>query len=286
MWHIVSGLLGFVYIQKLSSPPTNSIPEWPSPAAAPQITAPRPEDPPFSGWDVLRIALMMVVTLAVFSVGVVVVAHRLGMLRRTSPDEISHNVLLILPAQFLAYVVVFGFMYLLITRERRAPFWTAIRWNWPQSGWLGFAAVGVILAIAGQLISALLPIPKQLPIDQFFRTARDAYVMSLFSVTVAPFMEELLFRGLLYPVLARRLGVLWGVILTALPFALLHALQLAKSWGPLLVLFIVGLALTAVRAVTKSVAASMLVHIGYNLTLSVMLYIASDHFRHLERLAR
>ena len=229
----------------------------------------------------------MVVTLAVFSVGVVVVAHRLGMLRQTSPDEISHNVLLILPAQFLAYVVVFGFIYLLITRERRAPFWTAIRWNWPQqSGWLGFVAVGVILAITGQLISALLPIPKQLPIDQFFRTARDAYVMSLFSVTVAPFMEELLFRGLLYPVLARRLGVLWGVILTALPFALLHALQLAKSWGPLLVLFIVGLALTAVRAVTKSVAASMLVHIGYNLTLSAMLYIASGHFRHLERLAR
>ena len=72
---------------------------------------------------------MMVVTLAVFSVGVVVVAHRLGMLRRASPDEISHNVLLILPAQFLAYVVLFGFMYLLITRERRAPFWTAIRWH-------------------------------------------------------------------------------------------------------------------------------------------------------------
>jgi hypothetical protein len=31
------------------------------------------------------------------------------------------------------------------------------------------------------------------------------------------------------------------------------------------------------------VAASFLVHAAYNTTLFTMLYIASDHFRHLER---
>jgi membrane protease YdiL (CAAX protease family) len=51
------------------------------------------------------------------------------------------------------------------------------------------------------------------------------------------------------------------------------------------VLFLVGTALTAVRAVTRSIAASMLVHIGYNLTLFTMLFFASQHFHHFDRIS-
>jgi membrane protease YdiL (CAAX protease family) len=51
-----------------------------------------------------------------------------------------------------------------------------------------------------------------------------------------------------------------------------------------LVIFIVGLALTIARAVTKSVAASLIMHMAYNATLSVLLFIGTDGFRHLERL--
>jgi membrane protease YdiL (CAAX protease family) len=145
--------------------------------------------------------------------------------------------------------------------------------------------MGIVLAIAGQLLSAVLPVPKSLPIDQFFRTTAGAYVMAIFGVTVAPFVEELFFRGFLYPVLARRLGVAGGIVLTATAFALVHASQLAHAWGPLLVLFLVGTALTAVRAVTRSIAASMLVHIGYNLTLFTMLFFASQHFHHFDRIS-
>ena len=108
-------------------------------------------------------------------------------------------------------------------------------------------------------------------------------MMAIFGVTVAPFVEELFFRGFLYPVLARWLGVGLGIVLTAIPFALLHSAQLGNAWGPLVVLFVVGVVLTAVRAVTKSVASSMLVHIGYNLTLFSLLFVASGHFHHLEK---
>jgi hypothetical protein len=51
-----------------------------------------------------------------------------------------------------------------------------------------------------------------------------------------------------------------------------------------LVVFLVGVALTIVRARTKSVAASMLVHMAYNGTLSLALFVASSGFRHLEKL--
>ena len=102
---------------------------------------------------------------------------------------------------------------------------------------------------------------------------------------MAPLMEELFFRGFLYPVLARRIGTVASILFTAVAFGLLHGAQLKYSWA-VLVIFLVGVILTTVRALTKSVAASFLVHVGYNGTLSVLLFIATGGFRHLERLNR
>jgi membrane protease YdiL (CAAX protease family) len=51
-----------------------------------------------------------------------------------------------------------------------------------------------------------------------------------------------------------------------------------------LVIFMVGLALTITRAVTKSVAASLVMHMAYNGALSILLFVGTDGFRHLERL--
>ena len=41
---------------------------------------------------------------------------------------------------------------------------------------------------------------------------------------------------------------------------------------------------TITRARTGSVAASFLVHVGYNLMLFVLLFFTTDRFRHLERM--
>jgi membrane protease YdiL (CAAX protease family) len=124
--------------------------------------------------------------------------------------------------------------------------------------------------------------PKSTPFDQFFATPRDAYLMVIFSVSVAPLMEELFFRGLLYPVLARRVGTAWGVLLTALPFGLIHYAQY-RSWGAVLVICLVGVVLTVVRVMANSVAASFLVHVGYNGTLMLLSALATDGFRHMDK---
>jgi len=46
---------------------------------------------------------------------------------------------------------------------------------------------------------------------------------------------------------------------------------------------LVGVVLTTVRAVTKSVAASFLAHVGYNGALMVLAAWATDGFRHMEK---
>jgi hypothetical protein len=97
-------------------------------------------------------------------------------------------------------------------------------------------------------------------------------------------MEELFFRGFLYPVLARSIGMPIAIFLTALGFAVLHGWQLMFSWGPVLVIFLVGLVLTIVRAKTNSVAAGVLIHMAYNGAITIAMFAATDGFRHLEKL--
>jgi membrane protease YdiL (CAAX protease family) len=82
------------------------------------------------------------------------------------------------------------------------------------------------------------------------------------------------------------MGTVFAIVLTALGFGLIHAPQLGRAWGPVLVVFLVGLALTITRAVTKSVCPGLLMHAAYNFTLTSLLYIASGGFHHLDRLTQ
>jgi len=242
------------------------------------------ENPVWSGWDVLRIAVLTVASIFVFLLAITFAAQRL-LYPNLEPGEVARLPILSVLAQLLAYVLVLGFMVLLVQKERKQRFWSAIRWNWPRN-WAAYLLGGAVMAFALQALAHLLPMPKNLPIDRFFRTPTEAWVLSLFGVTFAPLLEELFFRGFLYPVLARRLGVAVAVILTALSFGLIHAPQLGRAWGPVLVVVLVGLTLTVIRAVSKSVAAGMLMHVAYNGTISVLLFVGTGGFRHLEKLSQ
>jgi membrane protease YdiL (CAAX protease family) len=147
----------------------------------------------------------------------------------------------------------------------------------------GFSLVGIgILMLGLDLLGRFLPMPKTTPFDQFFGRPTDAYLTAAFAVTLGPLMEELFFRGFMYPVLARRMGAFWGIILTALPFGLIHYVQY-RSWSAVFIIVLVGIVLTTVRAVTKSVSSSFLAHVGYNATLMVLAAWATDGFRHMEK---
>jgi len=95
-------------------------------------------------------------------------------------------------------------------------------------------------------------------------------------------MEEIFFRGFMYPVLARRMRTAWAIVLTALPFGLIHLPQYGWAWGAALVIVLVGVVCGVVRAVTRSVGASFLVHAGYNGTQMIIALVATHGFRHME----
>ena len=172
-------------------------------------------------------------------------------------------------------------MYRMVSNQSNGEVLESIRWNWPHHP-KAYLLAGSALEFCLLPLAYLLPMPKNVPIDEFFRTARDAYILSLFGILFAPLFEEILFRGFFYPVLARRFRAP-SVFFTSLAFASIHASQLKYSWGPVLVIFMVGVALTTVRALKKSVAATVLMHMAYNATIFLVTYIATDRFQHMER---
>lgn len=249
------------------------------------LPAPRPprsdENPVWNGWDVLQIAGFTLLILFLAQLAIVF-GMRHFILRHSSWLEIAQNPALALLAEFLTYIVVAMYMVLLVEGKYHVRFGDAIRWKWPGAAAFNFLAIGVLM-LGLDFIGRFLPMPKSTPFDQFFARPFDAYLTAIFAITLGPLMEELFFRGFLYPVLARRLGVFWGIVLTAIPFGLIHAVQYGYAWGAVLVIFMVGVVLTTVRAVTKSVGASFLAHVGYNGTLMVLSAIATGGFRHMEK---
>ncbi len=241
------------------------------------------ENPVWTVPDVMLMALVAFISLLVFTMLSFFTARNLPGLSRYSATDLAKSPLVLLPPETLAYLATFGFMVFLVRRRSWEPFWRQVKWNWPPNFFL-LGGTGVLLAILAESSSRFLPIPKSLPIDEYFRDRSSAYFMMVFGITVAPFFEELFFRGFLYPALFRPLKFWGALIVNSFLFALLHQEQLAHAWAPLFMLFIIGMVLTWVRARMQSVAASFLVHAFYNATLFATLFIGTGGFRHMERM--
>jgi uncharacterized protein len=254
------------------------------PLPAPVVSSSPREDPPFSGIEVAQIGLLLFVVPVLAAPFLVILVQKL-LYPKLSFTAVELKPWVLLGPQFVWFAVVA--LYLLDYAKSRfhQTLWQAIRWNWPKRRWPALVGIGILTLLALQALERLLPLPNKSPFDEFFDRPLDAYGFALLAIAFAPFMEEMFFRGFLYPVLARRLGVAVGVVLTASTFALIHVFEY-KAWGPVLIVFLVGLVLTLVRAKLKSVGASFIVHSIYNGVPIVGAIIATHGVPHLGRLLR
>ncbi|HEY6373043.1 MAG TPA: type II CAAX endopeptidase family protein [Candidatus Sulfotelmatobacter sp.] len=256
--------------------PNAAVTVAPVPAGPPPI-----ENPIWSGWDVLLIAGLTLVATLVLQL-LVIFGAVWFVYPHSSVADVAQKPILLLVSQFLIYVAVAACMVMLVEGRYRVAFWQAIRWNWPQSIWK-LLALGAAMLFTLGLLQSLLPMPKDTPFEHLFDQPRDAYLLAIIAVSIGPLMEELFFRGFMYPVLARRMGAAWGIVLTALPFGLIHLPQYGWAWGAALVIVMVGVVCGVVRAVTGSVGASFLVHAGYNGTQMIIALVYTHGFRHMEK---
>lgn len=167
--------------------------------------------------------------------------------------------------------IIFLFLFLMIRQYNGVPFWSSLRWRLLRARkhpaglvYAGCILSGIILAIFVSGTSYFAGEKNNLPIEQLFGTRADVIWLMIFAICVAPFFEETIFRGYLYPVFARKMGIPAGIIITGVLFGLMHAVQLWGGWTQIGLLALVGIILTVARARTGSVLASYLIHLSYN----------------------
>ena len=92
--------------------------------------------------------------------------------------------------------------------------------------------------------------------------------------------EELAFRGFLQPLLARSLGAAPAILLAAIPFGLLHYPEYGDSWRHALIIAAAGAAFGAMRQVTGSTKAAVLMHASYNAFFFLVMFADGKDLPH------
>jgi membrane protease YdiL (CAAX protease family) len=151
---------------------------------------------------------------------------------------------------------------------RRVPWW-----------WLIVSPVCLLamLAIISSIMAAIGAIQGQQFINPQFQMVTHGQplapvhlVLLLLSLAVAaPIVEELFFRGMLYPLLRRSTAPWLAVILNAAVFALAHGIPILLP-----VFFVSGVVFAMVRERANSVLPGMLIHALQNTLFVLTLYAA------------
>lgn len=200
-------------------------------------------------------------------------------------QSLAHNTLFLLGVQLVFYVLVFLYIYFLVVVRYRMRFWEGIQWGrLPARTVERYVILGVALTIAVQLLPAFLPDKAHFPLEKLFSTPTSSYAMAAFAVVVAPFMEELVFRGVLFSVFETRIGIVFAIVATAVLFAAMHVPEYRGAWDHVFLIFIVGLMLSLVRGLTHSLGPSVVLHVTYNACLMIGLFVATSHFRMMQGL--
>lgn len=172
-----------------------------------------------------------------------------------------------LTLQLFVYVFLVGALFLLISGKYGQPFWKALGWTLGFRGAVPSILAGPVLAVGVSVLGVALRSPEVPdPIRSMITSRISLAVVIAFGVVVAPFVEELIFRGFLFPLVARSIGPWPGMIATAILFALPHGAQNGWAWQQLTLIALAGVAFGFARYRSGATSAAFLMHASFNAT--------------------
>jgi membrane protease YdiL (CAAX protease family) len=171
----------------------------------------------------------------------------------------------LLPAQLLGYIFMFGALAAIFRIWYDRPFWPSLGWRPMRLPFTAIVFAGVATGFLVAFGSSLIHVKDEPnPLTDLMRGRTALILMTVFGVTAAPVAEELAFRGFLQPLLVRSLGPALGILLTAVPFGLLHFQEYGNSWRHAVMICLAGAAFGVMRQATGSTRAAALMHASYN----------------------
>ena len=223
-------------------------------------------------------SFLLIQAVAWFGYGLL--GSRLGL--NLPAELVFRSAYVVLGIQAVFHLLQFGFFYLFIVGAYGCPFWASLRLRRPASRVIRLSLLaGLGLALGVRLAPTLVPDKDTFPLQDLFTSPGAALAIATFAVTLAPFMEELIFRGFIFAILEKTFGVTTAVVASAALFALSHVPEYWGAWNHVLLVSLVGLTLSLTRARTGSLTPSIIMHTAYNLVLVTILYFETDGFQNL-----
>ena len=233
----------------------------------PPLPEPPPERVPFWGYRDLMLLVAMAFVLMIL----------VGTIARLFSRSPSTSALQAIVVTFVFEGLWFVLLSAVIRLGYGRPFWRSLGWTTPQGRSLwNCAGWGLLAALITVALGSILPRPNvRSPMEDLLSDRGSILLLGFFAVTLGPLTEELAFRGFLQPLLARTFGQIAGLLLQAVPFAIMHGAEYAWAWQQLILMFLAGSAFGWMRWKTGSTAASAFMHAGYNLVAVVGIFAQS-----------
>lgn len=167
-----------------------------------------------------------------------------------------------IPAHLLTLLLVWA----VVTGWRKRPFGETIGWS--ISGWPEIVLC-VVLAVALLVMAGLLVYffgnGQETQLELILRSSPLArYTGALLAVATAPIVEEAVYRGVLYGGLRKATNTGLAIILVTFLFALVHVDQYRTNPSVIVVILLLSLTLTSVRAYTGRVLPCVIIHTVFN----------------------
>ncbi len=185
----------------------------------------------------------------------------------TDANFILVSILAIIPA----HLMTLGFVFALIRRFEKLNFREAFGWKWNGFEWWHcLIAVGGFYILAGILGAVFGEQDNELL--RVLRSSRTTvFAVAFLATFTAPLVEEVVYRGVLYSGLRKNFGVAAAIILSTLLFALVHVPQYYPSIATIIIILVLSLTLTLIRAKTGNLLPCIVLHTIFNASQSLLL---------------
>jgi hypothetical protein len=265
------------------------IPPQDAPLPPESTLADERESPPGS-WALRDLFLFLAfVPIAFFAANILVVLGyaliQPSLHAHLAKEKLSTNPFFLLALQTVFYGLMLAYIYILVAVGHGQPFWPMLRWRRLTPGkTLACLVGGAFLTVAIALLPPVLPDANQFPLENLFNSRAAAYAIGAFAILVAPLMEEIIFRGVLFGIFESQIGLRFAILITAILFGGLHVPEYWGAWNHMFLIFLVGLVFSLARGRSGSLAPSVFLHVGYNASMMLALFMSTEHFRHLNAL--
>ena len=236
------------------------------------------DDPPWGSWIAVAVwaasvLLIMFVPLLFLAPYLIMQgAHaggqaELARFATADPTAVLLQMVAIIPAHLITLFIGWA----VVTKVNKHPFLSTLGWRSGGMRWWHYVVI-LLGFFAVALVVSLVSPESENDLIRILKSSRLAlYTVAALAVFTAPFVEELVYRGILYSPIQRSVGTPLAVVIVTFLFAVVHVPQYLGSPSTIVLLTLLSLILTLIRAKTGNLLPCVILHTLFNGIQSVLL---------------